>query len=100
MKKKPKGRYKYMKRAPAPDKRDVKDLYYLDELIKDMYTERMITWGSKHMTFLHDWYFELKAKVNHTDEDRLKYLTHSFGEEMLDQFLTEEERDLFLNHNL
>jgi len=81
--------------------RDLKDLYYLDELIKDMYKSVGLE-GDKYIVFLHDWYEELFKKVNHTNKQREKYLRQMFGDEFYedDNFLTISERKDFLNYKL
>lgn len=83
--------------------RDLKDLYFLDELVKDMHKAGVsLNGGWKYGTFLRDWYHELWSKVNHTDEERQTYLVDNFGQEWVDEghFLTTEERDNFLKNNL
>lgn len=86
------------------DVRDLKDLYYLDELIKSMHAEAGIRFGGgyKFGTFLRDWYHELMKKVNHTDAEREDYLIQSFGLEFYNEgnFLTIEEREQFLANEL
>lgn len=83
---------------------DIKNLYYLDEMIKDMHKCGMLRYGEKYVTFLHDWYDELMKRVNHTDEQREAYLQKNWSgmdEGWVEEnFMTTEERDAFLQHEL
>ncbi len=87
-----------------PSAEDIKNLYYLDEMIKDMHERDVLRYGEKYMTFLHDWYDELYKKVGHTDAERAAYLKKNWGgmdrNWIKDNFLSIEERDLFLEHEL
>lgn len=88
----------------ARTKDEVKDLYYLDELIKDMHKRGVLHWGELYMTFLHDWYTELKGRVGHTDVERAKYLKKNWGGMdrgwVKEHFMSTEERNKFLEHDL
>lgn len=84
--------------------KDIKDLYYLDELIKDMHVQGVIRWGEKYMVFLQDWYDELYKRVQHDDKERAAYLKKQWGGMdrgwIKNNFLSVEERDLFLESEL
>jgi len=78
--------------------RDIKDLYYLDELIADLEENgrsfgAINTGGYVFGIFLREWYQELSRKVGHTREERLAYLNETFGEEWVadGHFLSEEQ---------
>lgn len=85
------------KREQTERGRDIKDLYYLDEMIADMIKETQFnpanTGGWKYTTFLRDWYRELYEKVGHTAEEREAHLRKNFGDEWYErgEFLTEEQ---------
>lgn len=84
------------------DDDDLKNLYYLDELIKDMHNFHVINYGTKYMEFIVDWYSELYEKVGHTDKEREEFLIGHMGEEWYEEgnFLTTEERDLLFKKEL
>lgn len=89
------------RRSSIMKERDIKDLYFLDEMIKDMHkTGERLNGMWKWDTFLRDWYQELHEKVGHTNQERFNHLKKTFGASMMKDFLTIRERDAFLKHQL